>query len=91
MQLVLDRVSHKVGAETWLHPMSLCLQSGAVTVLLGATQAGKTSLMRIMAGLDTPTAGRVGVDGFDVTGRDLQMNLITAKQVADIVAAAKWP
>jgi ABC-type sulfate/molybdate transport systems ATPase subunit len=26
-----------------------------VTVLLGATQAGKTSLMRIMAGLDVPT------------------------------------
>jgi len=37
-------------------------------VLLGATQAGKTSLMRLMAGLDTPTAGRVRVDGQDVTG-----------------------
>jgi glycerol transport system ATP-binding protein len=34
-----------------------------VTVLLGATQAGKTSLMRIMAGLDTPSTGRVRVDG----------------------------
>jgi glycerol transport system ATP-binding protein len=39
-----------------------------VTVLLGATQAGKTSLMRIMAGLDAPSAGRVKVDGHDVTG-----------------------
>eukprot|EP01030_Chromulinospumella_sphaerica_P013125 gene13124-12905_t len=48
--------------------MSLALQSNAVTVLLGATQAGKTSLMRIMAGLDTPTAGKVTVDGVDVTG-----------------------
>jgi len=37
-------------------------------VLLGATQAGKTSLMRIMAGLDPPTHGRVRVDGADVTG-----------------------
>jgi glycerol transport system ATP-binding protein len=37
-------------------------------VLLGATQAGKTSLMRLMAGLDTPTTGKVLVDGKDVTG-----------------------
>jgi ABC-type multidrug transport system ATPase subunit len=52
--------------QTWLYPLDLTLQSGAVTVLLGATQAGKTSLMRIMAGLDAhqrPRArGRPGCD-----------------------------
>ena len=68
MQLALDSICKKVGPQTWLYDMSLALHSGAVTVLLGATQAGKTSLMRIMAGLDTPTAGRVTVDGVDVTG-----------------------
>src|SRR6218665_4017294 len=68
MQLALEGISKKVGAQTWLYDMSLGLHSGAVTVLLGATQAGKTSLMRIMAGLDPPTAGRVTVDGADVTG-----------------------
>ncbi len=68
MQLALDSISKRVGAQTWLHDMSMALHSGAVTVLLGATQAGKTSLMRIMAGLDTPTAGSVRVDGADVTG-----------------------
>ncbi|GKS91812.1 ABC transporter ATP-binding protein [Acidovorax sp. SUPP2539] len=64
----MDRISKRVGAQTWLHGMDMALHSGAVTVLLGATQAGKTSLMRIMAGLDTPTEGRVRVDGVDVTG-----------------------
>src|SRR6218665_1382475 len=68
MRLALDSISKKVGAQTWLHDMRLALPSGAVTVLLGATQAGKPSLMRIMAGLDPPTAGRVTVDGVDVTG-----------------------
>ena len=68
MQLALDGISKKVGAQTWLYDMSLALQSNAVTVLLGATQAGKTSLMRVMAGLDVPTHGRVLVDGKDVTG-----------------------
>jgi glycerol transport system ATP-binding protein len=68
MQMVLQGVSKKVGAQAWLYPMDLALQSGAVTVLLGATQAGKTSLMRLMAGLDVPSQGRVLVDGQDVTG-----------------------
>ncbi len=68
MELALKAVEKKVGPQTWLYPMDLALHSGAVTVLLGATQAGKTSLMRIMAGLDAPTAGRVVVDGVDVTG-----------------------
>lgn len=68
MQLVLDGISKRMGAQWWLHDMGMELHSGAVTVLLGATQAGKTSLMRIMAGLDAPTHGRVLVDGQDVTG-----------------------
>jgi glycerol transport system ATP-binding protein len=67
MQLSLDRITKNVGAAKWLYEMSLSPQPGAVTVLLGATQAGKTSLMRIMAGLDRPSSGTVKVDGSDVT------------------------
>ena len=68
MQLSLEGVNKRVGPQTWLHDMSIAPRSGAVTVLLGATQAGKTSLMRIMAGLDVPTTGRGLVDGRDVVG-----------------------
>ncbi len=68
MQLSLEGVSKKVGPQTWLYDMSLAPQSSNVTVLLGATQAGKTSLMRIMAGLDVPTTGQVLVDGNHVVG-----------------------
>ena len=68
MQLSLEGVSKKVGPQTWLYDMSLAPRSANVTVLLGATQAGKTSLMRIMAGLDVPSSGRVLVDGQDVVG-----------------------
>ncbi len=68
MQLTLEGINKKVGPQTWLHNMNIAPRSGAVTVLLGATQAGKTSLMRIMAGLDVPTTGRVTVDGRDVVG-----------------------
>ncbi|MDP1635200.1 MAG: ATP-binding cassette domain-containing protein, partial [Gallionellaceae bacterium] len=68
MELILEGISKKVGAQPWLYEMSLAPKRDAVTVLLGATQAGKTSLMRIMAGLDTPSKGSVRVDGKDVTG-----------------------
>ena len=67
MQLKLSHITKKVGPAAWLYDMSLAPQPGAVTVLLGATQAGKTSLMRIMAGLDRPSSGSVQVDGADVT------------------------
>lgn len=68
MQMALDNISKKVGSQPWLYPMTLEPLPGALTVLLGATQAGKTSLMRIMAGLDPPSAGQVRVNGVDVTG-----------------------
>ena len=68
MQLSLDGVAQQVGSQAYLYPMSLAPVRGAVTILLGATQAGKTSLMRVMAGLDKPSAGRVLADGTDVTG-----------------------
>ena len=68
MELMLEGLAQRVGAETHLYPLDLTLVPRAVTVLLGATQAGKTTLMRLMAGLDTPSAGRLMVDGKDVTG-----------------------
>ncbi|GAB4567249.1 MAG: ABC transporter ATP-binding protein [Rhizobacter sp.] len=68
MQLTLERVDKQVGPDTHLYPLDMTLVPGAVTVLLGATQAGKTTLMRLMAGLDVPSQGVVRVDGVDVTG-----------------------
>ena len=68
MELKLARVEQRVGAEVHLYPLDLALVPKTVTVLLGATQAGKTTLMRVMAGLDAPTRGQVFADGRDVTG-----------------------
>jgi glycerol transport system ATP-binding protein len=68
MELKLERIEQRVGAATHLYPLDMTLVPRAVTVLLGATQAGKTTLMRVMAGLDVPAKGRVLADGIDVTG-----------------------
>jgi glycerol transport system ATP-binding protein len=68
VRLVLENISKKHGAQDHLYPLSLALVPGTINVLLGTTQAGKTTLMRVMAGLDRPTRGRVLVDDTDVTG-----------------------
>lgn len=54
--------------ESIINDVSLTVERGTMNVLLGPTQAGKTTLMRLMAGLDTPTSGRILVDGKDATG-----------------------
>jgi glycerol transport system ATP-binding protein len=68
MTLKLDNISQTVAGQVHVYPVDMALVPNAVTVLLGATQAGKTSLMRLMAGLDLPSTGQIWVDGRNVTG-----------------------
>ncbi len=68
MSLVLDGIVLKRGDEVLIADASLELEPGSMHVLLGPTLSGKTTLMRLMAGLDRPTAGRIVEDGRDVTG-----------------------
>jgi glycerol transport system ATP-binding protein len=76
MSLRLEAVRRIVRGEVWIDDVSLDLKEGRLYVLLGPTLAGKTSLMRLMAGLDRPDAGRVLVDGADVTGRSVRQRSV---------------
>lgn len=70
--LELKNISKVVGADVHIHPTDLVLERGSLNVLLGPTLSGKTSLMRLMAGLDKPTRGTISFDGKDVTGVRVQ-------------------
>ncbi len=72
MTLELRNVSKSVGAEQHIRDVDLTLETGSLNVLLGPTLSGKTSLMRLMAGLDRPTSGDVLVDGRSVVGLPVQ-------------------
>ncbi|QPM92437.1 ABC transporter ATP-binding protein [Pseudooceanicola algae] len=72
MTLYMQEVSYVVGGQTYIHPTSLTLETGTMNVLLGPTSSGKTTLMRLMAGLDVPTEGRIHWKGEDVTGQRVQ-------------------
>jgi glycerol transport system ATP-binding protein len=68
MSLVLDNINHTVNGDSFLSNINLTLDSGSFNVLLGRTLAGKTTLMRLIAGLDKPTNGKIILHGKDLTG-----------------------
>ncbi|EGP55404.1 MAG TPA: ABC transporter ATP-binding protein [Agrobacterium sp.] len=70
--LELRNVSKMAGGEYHIHPTDLTLQRGSLNVLLGPTLSGKTTLMRLMAGLDKPSGGAIFFNGEDVTGWPVQ-------------------
>lgn len=70
--LVLQNISKKVGNDTHINDVSISLEKGSVNVLLGPTLSGKTSLMRLMAGLDRPTSGSILMNGSNVVGLPVQ-------------------
>ena len=72
MSLVLEGVSKVVNGQTHIHSTDLILENGTMNVLLGPTSSGKTSLMRLMAGLDVPHTGKIVWHGRDVTGMRVQ-------------------
>ncbi len=72
MTLELRNVSKTVEGQTHIHPTDLTLENGTMNVLLGPTLSGKTSLMRLMAGLDAPATGQILWNGQDVTGQRVQ-------------------
>ena len=61
MSLHLQNIDHVVGGQTHISGVNLELEPGSFNVLLGRTLAGKTTLMRLMAGLEQPTRGRLPI------------------------------
>jgi len=77
MSLTLENLSHAVDGVDYVRDANLTFEAGSFNVLLGRTLAGKTSMMRLMAGLDRPTQGRLLYKGEDVTGQSVQRRNIS--------------
>ena len=72
MSVELKNAEKVVDGATHIYPTDLSLQESGFNVLLGATLSGKTSLLRMMAGLEKPTTGEVWFAGRNVTGESVQ-------------------
>ena len=65
--VTLKNVTRKFGETTAVDDLSLTVNDGEFVVFLGPTGAGKTTTLRLIAGLEKPDAGRVEIAGNDVT------------------------
>jgi len=77
MSLTLNNISRVVNGEMYIDDVNISFAPGSFNVLLGRTLAGKTSLMRLIAGLDKPSDGQVLMDDIDVTGVPVQQRNIS--------------
>ncbi|NVD42120.1 ABC transporter ATP-binding protein [Ensifer sp. HO-A22] len=65
--VVFQNVRKQFGAFTAIHDLSLTIEPGTLVTLLGPSGCGKTTTLRMLAGLEHPSAGRILIGGKDVT------------------------
>jgi putrescine transport system ATP-binding protein len=64
----IEGVTKRFGAITAVDGVDLVIERGELFALLGSSGCGKTTLLRLLAGFETPDAGRIVIDGQDMTG-----------------------
>jgi ABC-type nitrate/sulfonate/bicarbonate transport system ATPase subunit len=67
-KLRIENVRHEFGATPALAPVTLDVAEGEFVSIVGPSGCGKSTLFNVVSGLIRPTAGRVALDGRDVTG-----------------------
>ncbi len=65
--IVIENVSKHFGDFVAVNNVNLNIYKGELFSILGASGCGKTTLLRMLAGFETPTSGRILIDGIDVT------------------------
>ena len=63
----LNDITHAYGDNTVLQGLNLSIEDGTLTCLLGGSGCGKTTILRLIAGLETPLSGAISLDGHSVT------------------------
>jgi sulfate transport system ATP-binding protein len=72
MAIEVQNVSKRFGDFQALDDVSLTVRDGSLTALLGPSGGGKSTLLRVIAGLEEPDAGAVLIEGDEVTGQPVK-------------------
>ncbi len=68
--LAIQDIEKSFGSQTVLHSISLSLNRGEIGCLLGRSGCGKTTLLRLIAGFETPDKGSISIDGTSISTPD---------------------
>lgn len=74
--LTFDGVSKAFGPIDVVSKTNLTIEHGSLAIFLGPSGCGKTTLMRMVGGLDTPTDGKIMLDGDIVTAPDRRRGMV---------------
>ena len=92
-KIEIRNLSKHYGAEAALDDVSLVVESGEFLVLLGPSGCGKTTLLRCLAGLETPDAGEIIIGGQVVFSAEKNIQTQPGKRNLGMVfqSYALWP
>jgi len=91
--ITLNGVTKSYGSVNVLNPISLSIEEGSFTALLGASGCGKTTLLNLIAGLDKPTAGDIQIGGAQVYSSSSGIDIPAERRNVGFVfqSYALWP
>ena len=93
MKISLHNISKSFGKKEVITDLSLEMEDGKFTTLLGSSGCGKTTLLRMIAGLETPDSGEILFDGEPVFSVEKNINVPLEKRNLSFVFQdfALWP
>lgn len=95
MMIVCDGLQWGAGGIALTPPLDLKLEAGSLTAVIGSNGSGKSSLLKVMAGLDRPLAGRIEVGvpllgGISYLPQQQQVDRQFPIRLAELVSAGFW-
>lgn len=93
MEICLSNIRKSFGEKIVINNVSLIIESGSFTTLLGASGCGKTTLLRMIAGLETPDTGEIYFGDKCIFSADKKINVPAEKRGLGFVFQdfALWP
>jgi len=88
----LKNISYKYSDKPILTHLNLGIEAGTITYILGSSGSGKTTILRLIAGLETPDEGEINIEGKPVSQRETILIPSQKRQIGYIFQdLALWP
>jgi len=92
-RIVLEKITKKWGSFVGVDELDLIIEDAGFVTLLGPSGCGKTTTLRMIAGLETPTSGKISIDDVVVFDSEKNINVPPAKRDVGFLFQnyALWP